>query len=126
MFIRAILARDVRAGDIIRVNRICPAGRQFRVISAFADGEIAWLHNETQAGVECSGIECQPDEVVHLVYRPYPPGKTESDMFSAVEQAASAFLMLREYGYDEFAEQALGGLCEALSTFEAGKSFQRK
>lgn len=115
MFIKAALAKDVRAGNVIRVNRLCPAGKQlqFQVFSAFADEEVAWLYSEKH-----SGIECRPDEIVGLVYQAYPEGKTEDVMRETVVMMAQRLAELNSY---EDIERYIIDLSEAIEAYKLGK-----
>ena len=116
MFIKATLAKDLREEDIIRVNRTCPAGRQFQVRGTMINGEIVWLYYETR-----SGIECPPDEIVGLVYRAYPEGKTEDVMRESVIMEAQA---LCEFNDTQAIEKAIDRLDEAISAYKLGKKPQ--
>lgn len=64
-------------------------------------------------------------DIFLLHARPWPAGKTKEDMRKAVEECANRFLMLREFGHDAFADQAMNELLEAIEAYELGKSKEK-
>lgn len=114
MFIKAILTKNLQEKDIIRVNRSCPAGQQFQVLRVevgFED-KVVWPFYEPRSAIECSS-----DEMVGLVYRPWPEGKTEEDMRRAVETLAAQVRPGRENDPELFIK-----LREAIEDWQLGRS----
>ena len=113
MFIKATLAKDLREDDVIRVNRSCPAGHQFQVfrVEAGFEDKVVWPFYEPR-----SAIECPADEIVGLIYRPWPAGKTEEDMLWEIERRAAQIQPGRPND-----PQVLSELREAIEAYELGK-----
>ena len=109
-----VRAKDVRIGDFVS-GCSWPSGPK----------EVTEVRPDFK--VICGSYGCLRPlgaDIFLLHARPYSPGKTREDMLSAIEKCISAFLMRREYAYDELADKALQELREAQNAYELGEAIQ--
>lgn len=121
MFVKMIRFRDVRPGDVI-----CKEAHQPREVGAVSKEQDPYVDLFIRDGGLIMG---RPEEIIGLIHRPWPDGKTEQDMlkaiFSIIKKIPTVSYGAPKQLFEEFWSTALimctPELGEAIDAYELGK-----
>ena len=116
MFIKAIRFNEVKVGDVV-----CGETEDIRgeVLRVFHDTELGWL----RIVLVCKHLRLygRPEEIIGLVRRPGPEGKTEDQMLGGVVVLAGSLVGQREHCDQASVLIGLDKLHDAIEAYKLGK-----
>lgn len=122
MFEKAIFARDVRKGDIVRFGDVYTGSPVASVEHATSSPWVT-IHCENGGGYPAT----PPDRIFSLIHRPWPEGKTDEKWRKEIEALLLvAWRTVEEANWEQISDygrsdQCLARLREALDVYELGK-----